>query len=282
MIITDGSMPTICEFCGSPLEWDGVNIICPNPDCNNINNERLKAWVMNIAPIDGLGWATIKKIQNFYFEDANTVEKIMDVAHSNVRVCAYNGEKDLFNKMLDKLCEPVSVGRFLLALKIPGLGKIGAKAVENAENAKIAFESILTSKYDNNLNFEFDLGGNQNIWAKLLQDISVAKSLYTEYRDYFVECYNLVKDQIVFDGLENTKPIEIKGTVVITGTLSMKRDEYVELLKSFGWLVGSKINKNTKYLITNTPDSGTAKNKEADEFNIPKVTEKDFYNIMKG
>lgn len=281
MIITDGSMPTVCEFCGSPLEWDGVNIICPNPDCNNINNERLKAWVMNIAPIDGLGWATIKKIQNFYFKDANTVEKLMDVAHSNVRIAA-TGEKELFNKMLNKLCEPVSVSCFLLALKIPGLGKIGAKNVEKAENAKIAFESILTSKYDNTLDFEMGLCGSQNIWTKLLQDTSVAKSLYTEYRDYFIKCYNLIKDQIIFDGLEDTKSVEAKGQVVITGTMSVKRNDFVKMLESWGWTIGSKINKNTKYLIINTPDSGTAKNKEADKFNIPKITEKDFYNIMKG
>lgn len=268
MIITDGSMPTVCEFCGSPLEWDGVNIICPNPDCNNINNERLKAWVMNIAPIDGLGWATIKKIQNFYFEDANTVEKIMDVAHSNIRICAYNGEKDLFNKMLDKLCEPVSVGRFLLALKIPGLGRIAAKAVEDYKNVDKLIKAIV----------EKDIIYYPTL-KKLVQDGNVALSLFEEYNEYFVDCIKLVNIQ--YNNKEEKAAIQ-KGQVVITGTLSMVRDEFTKLLESYGWSVGSKINKNTKYLITNTPDSGTAKNKEADKFNIPKITEKDFYNIMKG
>lgn len=289
MITTTNGLPTICEFCHSELTWDGVNLVCANPMCANQRVERVKSWVMNVAPIDGLGWVTIQK----YFDNSPWFNKQI-ISVSNLYKIARNplarnysvksgSEADLFNKMLDKLCGPITISQFLLALKIPGLGKIGAKAVENAENAKIAFESILTSKYSEPLDFEYDLCGEQNIWAKLLQDKNVAKSLYTTYREYFISSYNLVKDQIIFDGLENTKSVEIKGQVVITGTLSVKRDEFVKLLESWGWTMGSKINKDTKYLITNTPDSGTSKNKEADKFGVPKVTEEQFVNtIMKG
>ena len=102
--------------------------------------------------------------------------------------------------------------------------------------------------------------------------------MFEEYNEYFVDCIKLVNIQYN----KEEKAVIQKGQVVITGTLSMVRDEFTKLLESYGWSVGSKINKNTKYLITNTPDSGTAKNKEADRFNIPKITEKDFYDIMKG
>lgn len=288
MIITTNDLPIYCEFCNSKLIMDGVNLICSNPNCKNIGTERIKAWVMNIAPIDGLGWATIQKyleISPWIVNPVNDVFDLYEVARNDLARNHHvkpNSEADLFNKMLDKLCGPIIISQFLLALNIPGLGKIGAKAIENAESAKIAFESILTSKYNNTLNFETDLCGNQNIWAKLLQDKNVAKSLYTEYRDYFIKCYNLVKDQIIFDGLEN-KSIETKGQVVITGTMSVKRDDFVKMLESWGWTMGSKINRDTKYLITNTPNSGTSKNKEADKLCIPKVTEEEFVNnIMKN
>lgn len=289
MIITTNNLPVHCEFCHSELIWDGVNLVCVNPMCENQGVERVKSWVMNVAPIDGLGWVTIQKcLDNFpwFNKQIISVSNLYKIARNPLarnQSVKSGSEADLFNKMLDKLCGPITISQFLLALKIPGLGKIGAKAVENAENAKIAFESILTSKYSEPLDFEYDLGGEQNIWAKLLQDKNVAKSLYTIYREYFVSSYNLVKDQIVFDGLENTKSVEIKGQVVITGTLSVKRDEFIKLLESWGWTMGSKINKDTKYLITNTPDSGTSKNKEADKFGVPKVTEEQFVNtIMKG
>lgn len=289
MITTTNGLPTTCEFCHSELTWDGVNLVCANPYCGNVADEKLKTWITNIAPVEGIGWKTIKKcldISPWIPFPVNTLEDLYKVVNNPLARNHHvkpNSEADLFNQVLDKLCGPITISQFLLALKIPGLGKIGAKAVENAENAKIAFESILTSKYSEPLDFEYDLCGEQNIWAKLLQDKNVAKSLYTTYREYFVSSYNLVKDQIVFDGLENTKSVEIKGQVVITGTLSVKRDEFVKLLESWGWTMGSKINKDTKYLITNTPDSGTSKNKEADKFGVPKVTEEQFVNtIMKG
>lgn len=285
MITTTNSLPTHCEFCGSELTWDGVNLVCSNTNCSNIVDEQLKAWITNIAPVDGIGWKTIRKCLDtspWIPFPVNTLEDLYKVANNPLARNHHvkpNSEADLFNKVLDKLNGPITISQFLLALKIPGLGKIGAKKVEDAENAKIAFESILTAKFND---FDYDLCGNQNVWAKLLQDTNVARSLYTEYLDYFIYCYNLVKNQIIFDGLEDTKSVEVKGQVVITGTMSVKRDEFVKMLESWGWTMGSKINKDTKYLITNTPDSGTSKNKEADKFGIPKVTEKEFVNnIMK-
>lgn len=280
MIITTDSLPTTCEFCGTELVWDGVNLICPNKDCSNIIDEKLKAWVINIAPIDGIGWKTFKKLLDSADWNIKTIADLYVYArdkHYRWQNVKENSEKDLFNKTLDKLCDKITISQFLLALKIPGLGKIGAKAVESSEAAKIAFENVLCSKYNSaNLDFEHDLCGKQNIWAKLLQDVNVAESIYTEYRDYFINCYNIVKDQIYFDGYTADNNNIQKGTVVITGTLSVKRDDFVKKLEQEGWKVASKITKDTSYLITNTPESGTTKNKEADKLGVKKITEAAF------
>ena len=48
------------------------------------------------------------------------------------------------------------------------------------------------------------------------------------------------------------------------------------MLENKGWKVSNKINKDVSYLITNTPNSGTSKNKEADRLGITKITEYDF------
>lgn len=250
IITTNNPLPTHCEFCHSELTWDGPNLICSNSNCGHMATEYIKAWCMNVAPIDGLGWATIQKcldISPWIPFSVNTVEDLYKVARNplarNHHVKA-NSEADLFNKMLDKLTGPITISQFLLALKIPGLGKIGAKKVEDAENAMIAFQSILCFKGD-------DFCGKDNVWAKLLQDVNVASSLYNEYRDYFVSCYNLVKDQIIFDGVnDDISKIETKGSVVITGTLSVKRDTFIKMLEENGWKVASKINSNTAYLLS--------------------------------
>lgn len=277
MIKTFDTLPMHCEYCGETLVWDGVNLVCNNPMCYAKSEEKIKAWCMNIAPIDGLGWATIKKLLDtsfFITERIDTIEKLYCVAR-NPQARNHNvksgSEADLFNKMLDKLCGQIKISQFLLALNIPGLGKIGAKNVENSEAAMIAFQSVLC------FHDKSDFCGDCNVWAKLLQDVNTAESLYTTYNEYFIYCYNIVKNQIIFDGIDMMS-VKEKGSVVITGALSVKRDAFVAMLEEKGWKVASKINKDVKYLITNTPDSGTSKNKEADKFGISKVTETDFIN----
>lgn len=280
IITTNNPLPTYCEFCHSKLTWDGPNLVCSNPNCRHIADELVKAWVTNIAPIDGFGWKTFEKLMNEAGYTFENVTDLYDCAHDksayfmNVKE---GSEKDLWNKTFNKLLGPITISQFLLALKIPGLGKIGAKKVEDAENAMIAFQSVLCFKGD-------DFCGKDNVWAKLLQDVNVASSLYNEYRDYFVSCYNLVKDQIIFDSVNDDIPkIETKGSVVITGTLSVKRDAFIKMLEENGWKVTSKINSNTAYLITNNPNSGTSKNKEADKYGVLKVTEETFVErIMKN
>lgn len=282
MITTYNTLPTNCEFCGAELEWDGVNLVCSNPNCFNVGMECVKTWIENVAPVDGFGWLTFKKLIVYYAMPIVDVESLYKCVRSpfySYIVTKEGSEVDLLNKTFEKLRGPITISQFLLALKIPGLGKIGAKKVEDAENAKIAFESILCSKYDNTINFDYDLGGSDNIWAKLLQDKNVAESLYTKYRQYFINCYNLVKNQIIFDGVVD-KEVVNKGNVVITGTLSIKRSEFIKELEENGWKVENKISKNTNYLITNTPDSGTSKNKEADKLGVTKITESDFIRYV--
>lgn len=278
MIKTYDTLPTHCEYCDSELVWDSVNLMCNNPMCPNKAEEKIKSWCLNIAPIDGLGWTTIKKLLDtsyFILERIDSIEKLYYIArnpmarHHSVKP---GSEVDLFNKMLDKLCGPISISQFLLALKIPGLGKIGAKTVENSESAKIAFESILCFQQGKDNFVDVD-----NVWAKLLQDVNTAKSLYTTYNEYFKYCYKFIKDQIVFDTLFTQNAFKNnKDSVAITGTLSIKRNDFIRLLESNGWIVDNKIKSSTKYLITNTPNSETSKNKEADKLGIEKITEKDF------
>ena len=55
----------------------------------------------------------------------------------------------------------------------------------------------------------------------------------------------------------------------------MKRADFEKILIEHGFTV-SGINKDTVYLITDNPNSGSSKNKLADKFGIKKITEEDF------
>jgi len=84
-----------------------------------------------------------------------------------------------------------------------------------------------------------------------------------------------------------TKPIQSKGAfgpsysgqtykVVVTGDLvGWGRDQFKDLIESMGHKMLGSVSKNCDILITNTPTSGTVKNRKARELGIPILTEKE-------
>ncbi len=69
---------------------------------------------------------------------------------------------------------------------------------------------------------------------------------------------------------------------VITGKLKtfVSRDEFRECIENGGATLTEKIERGVDYLITNTPNSGTAKNKQAIEFGIKRITEDEFNEMI--
>lgn len=277
MITTYHGLPTKCEFCGSQLEFDGVNLICVNDNCKNKATEKLKALVTNLAPIDGLGFKTIDKIMTtdiFYKYNNYTFTCLEDILKASpIPGVTGNGERGLFNKMLNKIQnDKITVSQFLLALNIQGLGKIGADAIQNCGYAQDIFNDLITGKTN-----------TKDRTSKLLQDSKLTDRLYdvnSEENKYFVYVYSLLSDRLEYSDLATKSKMQTeKGTVVITGSLSMLRNAYINLLKDAGWKVSSNITKDTDYLITNTPESGTSKNKKADELGVVKITEAEFNEL---
>ena len=71
-------------------------------------------------------------------------------------------------------------------------------------------------------------------------------------------------------------------TFVVTGKLKtfVSRDELKECLAACGAVLTETLAKGVDYLITNTPDSGTAKNKKAVELGIARITEAQFNEMI--
>ena len=69
---------------------------------------------------------------------------------------------------------------------------------------------------------------------------------------------------------------------VVTGKLKtfISRDEFRECLENGGAILTETLDKSVDYLITNTPNSGTAKNKTAVALNIPRITEEEFNEMI--
>ena len=67
----------------------------------------------------------------------------------------------------------------------------------------------------------------------------------------------------------------------VTGTLTMKRTELQKMIKANGGIVQSAVSKETDYLITNDTESSSSKFKKAKDFNIPIITEEQFFELIK-
>jgi DNA ligase (NAD+) len=65
---------------------------------------------------------------------------------------------------------------------------------------------------------------------------------------------------------------------VITGALSVKRNDFEKEINNLGGKIQKSVNKKTDYLITDNPTTVTIKNEQADKLGIEKISEQQFYD----
>ena len=92
------------------------------------------------------------------------------------------------------------------------------------------------------------------------------------------------REEKVTDFVFSVKALEqLQGKVfVVTGKLntSTSRDEFKACLDACGAILSETLNEQTNYLITNTPHSGSAKNKKAEALGVIKLSEEDFNKLI--
>ena len=250
-------MPTTCPSCNSALIWDGVHLKCPNPDCKDMQVQDLLVWCNNIAPTDGLGDTLKLK----FFEEFE-IKSIKDIYNPSTAVISVTRgtQKSLFADMFNSLkTKKVSIVSALKALNIPRLGDATADLLSHYPED---IEKLINGEVPDNLAYKIGDANSKSIIANIKKFARL----------------NYIKNNLLFSD-ESSNNSRIK--VAITGSLSIGRKEFEKLLNEHGFILGD-ISKDTKYLITNTPESGSSKNAKADKLGIKKITESAFraeYNL---
>ena len=91
------------------------------------------------------------------------------------------------------------------------------------------------------------------------------------------------KEEKVTDFIFSAEALEqLRGKVfVVTGALkSFTREEFKACLDACGAILSETLNEQTDYLITNTPNSGSAKNKKAEALGVKKLSEAEFNRMI--
>jgi DNA ligase (NAD+) len=253
-------IPQNCEVCGGKLEWSGVDLVCPNKDCGNIEKKDLEVWSNVLGNVEGLG--TTLKMKFFELMGVNSVEDLYN--NKNYLDDKGSVQKKKFNEMLKKLWEDeVDIVDALCALNIPRLGR--TTAVKLATRKDLIEELLEEDQFSNIPQLQRLVGHATT--ESILKNLKKFRRLL------------LLKDRIVYDKDSNVNSNVLK--ICVTGGLENFKSRK-EFFKTFeGKIVETDV-AECDYLINNDINSNSSKNRKAKELGKPIISEAQFLEMMKS
>lgn len=285
------SLPTKCPMCEQDLVWEGVDLKCNNPNCANIKLSDLQQWCENVGKTDGLQWTLMKQYLDMYgINDIDTLYAKQDFVWQDLNTrklsITEHKVKDFFEALYFK---QVSMENALVGLNIPRLGEKTAKIL--SAHFDLVYQLLLLSIMPIYSGVTVKLGennkptifGSDNDWVEL-RLLELVKEATTETILCNIHKFSVLR-YLFNEDYSNTRIVYTRPTtdityVAVTGALySMKRKDFEKYIAKYGYELSSSI-KKCKYLITNTPDSGSSKNKDAQKYGIEIITEQEFLNML--
>jgi DNA ligase (NAD+) len=265
--------PTQCPTCGSPLsKWneDHADIFCKNESCPSQVVGTIAKYCA-VMEMDGFG---DKIVERLYEEKVLT--KIADLYtlknHYDKLITLDRLGKKVVDKLLDKVesSKTMPLQKFLEAISIKNAGQGTAKRLLRYYNH---LDQIMKATYEDLLKIE-DIG---DVVARNIVD-------YFKQNRSFIEALrghgvNFKGD----DSMEASSEGPLSGmNICMTGTLSKPRKEFESLIIQAGGQLTEDVTKNTNILVTNEPNSGSSKLKNALKYQTKIVNEATLMTLMKG
>ena len=273
-------IPGTCPCCGCETEVhedpnSGVYTLwCPNADCDAKGNRLFEHFVSrNAMNIDGISGATIETLKEAgVLTDLPSIFHIAEHRSDIVNLEGF-GETSFANMVyaVDN-ARNVKVANLIYALGIPNIGLSTAK--------------LICKNFDNDLSAIVEATYTELINIEGIGDV-IAESFvsYFEDEDNLDQFVRLVKElHIVHE--EVSTDTSMQGVVIcVTGAVNIfpNRDAVKQIVESKGGKLTGSVSKSTSYLVTNDTTSGSRKNRAAQEYGIPILTEQEFidkFNIQ--
>lgn len=266
-------IPGICPCCGCPTEIhedpkSGVYTLwCMNADCEAKGNRLFKHFVSRDAMnIDGISGSTLETLS-----EAGIITDLPSIFHLDqhqneiINMSGF-GQKSYINMVTAiNNARNVKLANLIYSLAIPNIGLATAKLICKHFNYDLA--DTVAATYDDLINIE-GIGdviadsfiGYFNDEANLDQFIRLVKEL------------NIIHEEISSDTSMSGVTICVTGDVYIFPNRRAIKD----LVESKGGKLTGSVSRSTNYLVTNDTTSGSRKNKAAQEYGIPILTEQEF------
>lgn len=273
--VLDNGIITKCPYCGrltKIIESDSgvLNAYCTYDGCIGKLSNRIDHFCGKKGlDIKGISLATIEKLI-----DWGWLNGLADVFRLNEHKAEWVAKPGFGAASVGKILNNIDAAKrgtqlvsFISAIGIPLVGRTVAKEI--------------VKYYPSWTDFKEAVGEDWSQFEGFGPEISKAINSfdYTE-ADEIAEMLIFAEDQSSEEQTES--PLKDK-VFCVTGKLqNYTRDSIKVEIESLGGKVVGSISSKVNYLITNTPDSGTAKNKDAIKLGIPIITEEDFENLKKN
>ena len=268
-------LPSHCPVCDGATEiklMTGTKVLtCSNPNCLAKQVKRFSLFVSRDAlNIEGLSEQTLLKFIGLgYVKSFADIFRLENHRDEIVELDGFGKKSyDKLSSSIEKSRHTVPT-RILVALGIPGVGVTTAAQIARAYENKWAKISSLT--YD-----------------ELISVSGIGEVMARDYEAFFADEHNKSVVLDLVDELDIDESYEKAGEAlsgeifVITGSLEhyKSRTELKKEIEAQGGKVAGSVSKNTSYLVTNNPESGSSKNKAAAELGVKIITEDEIRTML--
>lgn len=258
------TIPTTCPVCGANTRIEKKDstevLVCPNPYCSaKIEGKILHFLDKNGLDIESISKATVKDLIQLGW-----LKRMADVFTLKSHRDEWIGLKGYGETSVDKILEaiPTSIElwKVIASAGIPNVEKQTAILISENFTDWTDFRNAVDARYDFT-----KLNGIGTVTARDILDFDYAE--IDEVMNYLT-----IKAPVVGGKLANK-------SFCITGTLSMKRDDFVKLIEAHGGKFAS-VGKSLDYLICNDKNSTSGKSGKAKALGIPVITEEEFMAML--
>lgn len=268
-------LPSHCPVCDGATEiklMTGTKVLtCTNPNCLAKQVKRFSLFVSRDAlNIEGLSEQTLLKFIGLgYIKSFADIFRLENHRDEIVELDGFGKKSyDKLSSSIEKARHTVPT-RILVALGIPGVGVTTAAQIARACENKWSKISSLT--YD-----------------ELISVSGIGEVMARDYEAFFADEHNksvvldLVGELDIDERYEQVGTALSGETFVITGSLEhyKSRTELKKEIEAQGGKVAGSVSKNTSYLVTNNPESGSSKNKAAAELGVKIITEDEIRTML--
>lgn len=254
--------PTICPTCGSELLDEGTLIKCQNLDCPDRITNAIKYFASKgCMNIDGLGAKIVEQLV-----DEGKIDHILDLY--SLRYEDLEGLEGFKAKKINNILSSIeatkgaALHRVLNAIGMEHIGEVGAKAL-----ARQFGLGVVDATYEELISIE---GFGEEMANSVLEFMRVNK-------DTLLKLFEIISPSVEMLVEASDNPFKGK-TVVITGTMSVSRDEVKAYLESLGAKVSSSVSKKTDFVIYG--EEAGSKLDKAKELGVATITEDEMRGMI--